>query len=605
MKLLTQKKFYLLAMICAIIAIMVRFLITLFDFSGPAILQEIELSELNSYYLQKAPGYFSLNPEIKKERIYLLPEQFFPVYTTDFLSPKRHNYEQSLLQFNFANFIATQNAHDLREAKINFTKKLKFIPLQFQFERPYHYFASWGTLFHPPLQMPSLPLEQVDSLWKKRPLFSSRKFSTPLFQNRLDQITRSELTSGNKLTLLANGDSLSPILNLINTSTQFLFIQMLVIDCNGPSAQSVIQAISQKAQESIDVRIMVDDLYSHLTPRCLDQLQASGAKVIRIQNSNGRFHPAQHSSLFLNDKSHLIIGSQAIFWGFFQSTGTNFLDRDLSLNLHGPATTDALGEFLFVWNRHYQEMPLRDYHALYEQRRRQEIEQGMRGSDNYNSWLATDSPQGLCRFAAQRPKGEKRDLEILWAEYVAASNDSIDLSNVKFLFSNDTSSNTFKYITLLKQKAANNVRIDLFANGIDGGNGELTIELNRLTEDILLKEKKGISSWIDNLLLAFYQKQKKNAALKHAKINFEQFKRILQGPNMAAWANFNFTHHKAWGFDKNAFAVTSQLFGEESFNQFYDAGVLCFDDSTQIEFEKMRSVDIANSIPYLEETLKD
>ena len=587
------------------------------EFAGTA----SSLQDIASYYesVSKETIARSSGHEAS-ETLYLKDRDNYSVYDSKSALQSEIVRTQSLLKFDIDKFIKYQDADDLRTAKIKYISDLKFDNGNFQYTRAYRHLSSWGTLFHPPSQQLDTSISKVDSAWSNRLPFSSTQYSQPSFQQKLDRITTSALTSGNRLTILENGQTLGPVLKLIEESSLYLFIQMLAIDCKGSSAKKITDKLIAKAKSGVDVRMLIDKLYSNLSSSCIHDLKKGGVIIVTV-GGDKMLKPAQHSSVYLNDKSHMIIGAQSLFWGFYESTGTNFLDRDTSASVIGPATTDALGEFLYIWEHHRapeqrgmtvddRDQPI-DYEKVYKKLLKRELSQGVRGASNYNMWLNSNRPKELCRFVAQRPQGAKRDLQIALKEHALVAKKSISGSSVKYLYSEEEKLGAREIIEILQNRAKHNVRVDLFGNGFDGGNGELTIEFERLLSESQKRKYQltkqnlgGLRLMKENFIIGLLQHFAKKAKQKHARINFEQYKRILSVPNLTVWTNFNFTHHKTWEFDKNVFAITSLLISDESYDNYYDSGIICMDAKAQKSFEKGRALDIINSVPYTSISLK-
>lgn len=580
----------------------------------------ISFFDLEKYYQAHSKEFIVANNFDEKLKFSIHAKQFGDIFSNDPIYPKDHYQNQNYFQFKLEKFIKSEQKETLREAKISYVKKLKFVKEDRQYKRPFHYLESWGSLFHPPIEKIKLMPRLVDPLWDYVNNFDDSLFSTSDFQINLDRLSETQLTSNNTIKYLGNGDSLLPLLDIIKVSEKFLFIQMLGFDCYGTSVNKIITELESRVLANVDVRLLVDKLYSNLFGECIASLKAKGIEVIEVANHLSKLKPSMHSSIVLNDKLEMMIGAQSVYYGFYESSGQNFLDRDDSLYVKGAATTDALKEFLTIWEQHRTDKNRSlkgqigknkfDYKNFISNQILLEDNRGDRGQSHYNDWFKQEKFRGLCRFVAQNPLTNKSDIKTSLMEYSKSANKSIGLGSVKFFFplQENKKSTAQEFITLFHKKALNdNISVDFFGNGIDGGNGELTMEINRWLElwwnrILTYKDSSGISNWFkekfSQLLYNILFKLKDSIDLKQSGINFLQYEKMANVKNTTVWTNFNFSHHKSWSFDRNVFAISSLLFSDDSFESFYDAGVICMDHNENLEFQKARALDIANSIPY-------
>lgn len=489
---------------------------------------------------------------------------------------------------------------DLRNAKIRHALKTDWDWDGYRYRWPGVFLNSWGALFHPPTLLEESHEDSHYDVryWQKKK--TGEQFS-PDFQKRLDRLTDSQLLRVEKIELLQDKAFFAGLSRLIDNSQKFLFINMLAGDCQRQSEKEIFTKIRQKAKSGTRVWLAIDGLFSYLSRSCYESLKKEGIQVTYLRDHWWSVRPLMHSSFYVNDQDELVLGSQNIYWGFLESTGINQMDRDLSLYVQGAVATEAVKESMAVWFRGSPPaMSLEagdQIIAWLKEKKKEELAQGYRGPSHYEQWFEEDRFETACRFVAQRPQGEKRDLEIALREHLRASKNSVSISSVKFLVAPGDNKIVSEFLSLMKQK---NLSVDFFGNGVDGGNGELTIEVNDWIRQIDQGGTDGLSWW-KRLKRTFLVQMSRNAYKNHADINFENYRLLLENPNLQIWLHSNFVHHKVWEFDHHAFAVTSALFADRTFNEFYDSGLICYKSGL---ISRARSFDLLNSVPITAESVR-
>ncbi|HVE65534.1 MAG TPA: phospholipase D-like domain-containing protein [Thermoanaerobaculia bacterium] len=97
------------------------------------------------------------------------------------------------------------------------------------------------------------------------------------FRRSLD-VLGTEMVPHNKATLLQNGDQFFPaMLQAIRDARRSVNMEMFIFD-DGEIAGEFARALSEKAREGVEVRLLIDDYGSHLGA-LEDQMKAAGVKV--------------------------------------------------------------------------------------------------------------------------------------------------------------------------------------------------------------------------------------------------------------------------------------------------------------------------------------
>ncbi len=413
------------------------------------------------------------------------------------------------------------------------------------------------------------------------PDFKEKIISAPssTLTRKLDELTTSEMTLNSNVRLFQNGDALAAMKSLVENSKKYLFVSMLSVICDD-STEDLLQSMEQKAKTGVDVRLTVNRQYSILSWSCLNRLKKSGIDVLK--NST-------HSSYLINDQDEVMIGSESFSRMFFKSNGHNGLDRDLMLGIQGPVATDVLKNFLSIWDRDRSSenrdiLPgIREYNDKITH----EIRSGARGQRNYQKWLASDSPRGLCRFADQKPDRSSTGISKLLEAL-------IQNSKKRIFFSGVTIQNN-PLLVPLHEAARRGVVVDFFGNGWIGGNGELTMFLDELIQEQKEKGNLRVAQLLDWLKIRDMDQQ--------ASKRLQSYKELLVSPRITVWQYSGFVHYKAWSFDHLGVWVGSANPTPASFENFDESGVLCIDSKLSENFAQQVSADLANSSPLQPETM--
>ncbi|MCB0420631.1 MAG: phosphatidylserine/phosphatidylglycerophosphate/cardiolipin synthase family protein [Bdellovibrionales bacterium] len=493
----------------------------------------------------------------------------------------------------------SDQGQDFRESKLHYVEQMAQELSEFSYEDIFFKNLSWNGLFHPPLPLGALPKSVAID---RRYLGASDNLDNfgPSLQNKVDALTESELVSGIEIELVQDGQSFQKMRTLILNAERFLFVNMLAAGCKKDSDGHLFELLREKAKSGTQVWFVVDGLFSLLSASCFKELEQSGVAVFYLRNSWFSLRPLMHSSFLVNDKKELLIGSQNIYWGFLDSNGINNMDRDVSLYLKGAVATDAIHESLHLWGERPESSMSRSLVSKYlhwiQGEKMKEIGSRLRGNSNYQQWFSDSKFQDSCRFVAQRPKGEKRDLELTLIEHVRATQKQLSISSVKFVLSDDPKSVVGKFLKLFSDR---NLEVEFFGNGVRGGNGELTMELNDWVQDLTRRQE--TLSWWENIKLKLLSRWSEESYKKQWSKNKASYRQILDHWDVKIWLHYNFTHHKTWEFDHSAYIFTSALFSDRTFNDFYFAGVICYRRGIM---DRVRAFDLANSIPLTRSTFR-
>ncbi|MBI3554678.1 MAG: phosphatidylserine/phosphatidylglycerophosphate/cardiolipin synthase family protein [Deltaproteobacteria bacterium] len=472
--------------------------------------------------------------------------------------------EQRLFETDVREFTRRQGEHSLRDAQLRYFSLQEYDRNEYRYRKEAPVFKSWGPL-------PYAPIRALPPAAAAAP-FARNFLASVAYQEQLDELTHTELTSNEEVQLYQNGLAAPVMKALVQRSKKFLFINMLAVACDA-ATEELLAAVEAKARAGVDVRLVVHSNYALLSIPCLKRLKWAKVSIVKAMT---------HSSYLVNDQGEVLIGSESIARMFFNSTGYNFLDRDLMLRIKGPIATDVIQNFLQVWddNRAGGDPEVTQYIQAYKMNLALEASRGLRGAQNYGKWLS-GAPRALCRFAAQRPGGRFTALSDILLSLVRKSKERITASAVTL--------GRIPLTLALREAAAAGTQVDFLGNGWDGGNGELTMALDEAIQDRLSGGNLGFAKILNWLRASDMRTQARN--------RFYSYQDYAGEPHMRIWNYFNFVHYKAWSFDHYGVWVGSANPTEQAFANFNESGVLCIDSRLAESFASQLSLDLANSVP--------
>lgn len=575
--------------------------------------QTMDVDALKSYYADQLgglirPAELDLSKSIQTyffepTRLSYADMKFDPkpkfgmIEPTRFLDPEA---SQDLFALDVDAFVAGSGEADFAEAKRKFHSALKFDEESLFHERPYLYLSDWNSLFHPPVKAMPLPvkryvseLEEIDFRSAESPFFTAD------FHRRVDEDTTSELTFGNELKYLANGDAYVEKMRLIREARSSIFVAVMSVVCDRTGIPMVEELIRRK-REGVDVRIVLEGAYQKTAFRgCLNRMKKGGLNVVLSDDliRGGKVFALMHNKFWIRDLEEAIIGGQNIFDKQNSSTGFNQRHRDGDVLVKGPAVTTAVGEFIGIWNEQKKRKngSTERYAREYSRRMAEERAAGLRGSEHYETILSDPDTRmkGVCRVVTQGPQNDRHRLARALFHYVSAARKHAVLTTPDVHYKTPGEEGfrpTDALFESLRAGARNGLKVDIVSDGMDGGAGELSMTLREhlgraLDKDVPLKEK----MWIGT---------KKQADQFYAKSNLEMMKPLAQIPGIRAWMHFQYIHAKHMLIDQIASVIGS--FNLEQFSDSnQETSILCQDENLSKQLAPVLARDIVNSTPLI------
>ncbi|MBA2405862.1 MAG: phosphatidylserine/phosphatidylglycerophosphate/cardiolipin synthase family protein [Bdellovibrionales bacterium] len=538
------------------------------------------------------------------------------------LLPLAPETAQDLFNFDIDAYMAAHPGEDFVSAKKNHFKKLAFDKETQRFDRDYLHMSDWKSLIHPPVKNLN---GNLDRFFKdKHEIPANSKMLTTEFNLELDKASGSELTSGNKLKLLVNGASFKEKMRQVKAAKKSILVGVMSF-ASDPSSFELIDALIAKKKEGLDVQIMLEKLWtSAFFRKTLNKINAGGIKLMmandmyRINNSKkGLFH----NKIWIFDSETAIVGGQNIVNSSNNSSGFNHWNKDTDVKIEGPMVTDIIREYNVLKRRYDDRLfdrkdkqfnlntghSAEHYDAIVAEREKSEKAQGLRGQENYDKWFANPetATNGACRFVIQGPQKDKNAISKAYVKVIDAAQDHIYFvsQHIEYdltLPEGQASWETEIYKSIFKS-GDKGVKIDLIANGIDGGFAEIGQNIaagkksegraRRLEKKFARQEKRGEEPG------TFMARLSTKLGLKSTKKFGIFLDQAEQEDNFTAWMHFQYVHSKTMLIDNIMASVGSFNFEPYSAEKSHESTVLCYDQHLAQELKADNVRDIVNSTP--------
>ncbi len=458
----------------------------------------------------------------------------------------------------------------------------------------------WTGLDHPPVFELERPVSDYHPKLGGPLPTADHAFYSEAFQSRLDRITETELTLGNRVDLIENHDSYEKKLDLIRRAKTRLWVTSMVFYCDESSSE-LLDAMAERAHAGVDVRIIVEGLYGKTVYRsCMAKIKRLGIKLLPLTESVTRAALAKitHSKFWIRDGEEAIIGGQNILADENLSTGFNDRYRDTDAWIHaGPTITDLEGAFIKIWIQHRRDLDRAMDTAARENRlqRTEEVNRGVRGPKVLERLRDPAlRSQGLCRVLSQLPGGKAHSIETALAEYLGKTSELAIITTPRMYFDSTTDLRTVPagpiFLELIDAARRRGVRVDLLTNGSEGMGGATTSPFRAKAAEARDRgdtEKEAF--WLN---FADRLGRANSASSFRAADDFAS-----QSDNIHVWNYFRYSHQKVHYFDRRLVGIGSFNLDRHSSRGNRETELFCFDDSLALQVEKMLTRDLVNSIP--------
>lgn len=540
----------------------------------------------------KATDNIEFNVNIKKRKAY--PTIVINPHTVSsffVLDPKVYNL--------FA------GAPDFVTAKQKVYKAKAFDKKKLKYYSNFIHLEDWKSLNHPPVQ----ELGEDLTIWDKAyaPIDYTQKESvyyTEEFQKRVDAVSNTELTFGNKIQLLENGESYRRKLVELDKAKSSVLMAVMSFFCD-ESSRVLEDKLIERVKAGINVKLMVEKVWTKIAmKKCLNRMIKGGVDVVLANDllKKDEEQALFHDKFMVIDNEKVIMGGANIMASDNISTGTNHMNRDNDVFIEGPIASDATLSFAELWKKYAKEGN-GDITSLEKQAQDQkqlDIENQIRGPGVYSLKLNDKSTrsQGTCRFMNQSPDTDKNKLSKVFIEHIQSAETHMSMTNGNTFYfdlpehkDKERARDTWnkKLYRSIFNSVERGVKLDIIGNGIDGGYGEASNMFKRM----YLKNRYKVNPFprtIYSFLADFMDK----AA---AKTNQPYLEELAQKKNIRAWTHFQYMHSKKMQFDRLVTVVSSYNLDEWSADKSHESAVVCMDDGLNKQMERSFLMDLVNSQP--------
>jgi phosphatidylserine/phosphatidylglycerophosphate/cardiolipin synthase-like enzyme len=564
--------------------------------------KEVTLNELNRYYTENTNGLINYNLQHSNDSLSSIIFVQDPYHKRRILPTTNIRLEdyQGLFVLDSEQFVKQSGSEDFLGAVYSFYNQRSFDQQNEIYDRPYRYLSCWGNLFYPPIKKLDQKISFYHSQFSED--FDPKKVESiyfdPEFQKQLDLETQTDLTYGNELRALFNGEESYPEkLRLTSGAKSILYIAVMSIVADETGRELVKNIVNAK-HAGVDVRLITEGFYTFsISNFCMGILEREGIPVVRVDDKSlEKLDRMFHNKIWIRDGEEAIMGGMNVLNYQNKSNGFNFLNRDTDILVQGPAVTDLLKSFIKLWKKYDKEnRGIELGETILAKRIEEEQFDGVRGSDNYARWLRDPETRmkGICRTAVQGNNAEPQNIATLLIRYLESAENSFYMTSPEIEF--DLDSNVPKRIDRLAGLMREKVRKKKFylayiTNGTDGGLGETNAFMrSRIKDSQLMAE----TFWEDMLIPMIDND------------NREVNKRVRQAisPLIEAGMNgfqyFNYIHAKVFYFDRLLVGIGSWNFDSFSADNNQESAIFCLDEKLRKQIEEHMVLDMINSVPII------
>ncbi len=363
--------------------------------------------------------------------------------------------------------------------------------------------------------------------------------------------------------LLENAATLAPMRDVIRGAQKFLYLNFLVIACDAVT-EPLIQDLTAAVKRNVRVRVAVNQNYAWLVRPCLARLENAGIEVQKTRT---------HQSYLVNDRRDLLFGSQSVAWMFFETESGSIANHDWMAKFHGPIATEAARSFLATWMDTSDAGDLRrkfgDELAWIEKQRAEDAVMGGFGDSRARTDAGTSRSTETCAWLNQNFERGEATLFATMRTLIERAQKSITWTGVQVSAQGSEAKSLTEQLALASLRG---VAVQFIGNGKAGGNGEMTMELDRL-----LRKNKGI--WYKEIWNSGFHWLKEWDVRRVWTQHQENYRALLKDNSIRIATYPDFIHGKAWGIDGEWAIITSanidgKSFGAEA-SRFIDSGIVC------------------------------
>ncbi|MCC7440582.1 MAG: phosphatidylserine/phosphatidylglycerophosphate/cardiolipin synthase family protein [Bdellovibrionales bacterium] len=573
----------------------------------------IDLNELARYYAEQSGGLVPLAPGAHGRGGHLRftwDERKRPKRIRT-VQPLDYHLNQGLFGFDEERFLRAEGAADLVDAHWSWYSRKDFNLSTQHHDQDYYYLEGWEHLFHPPVKEMTLPKERYfKEFTPEVPHLANwadgHEYFSPEFQKNIDRLTGTQLTYGNRLTMLPNSQAYAAKMDLVKRARRSLYVGVMFWACDATSS-ALRDELVKKMREGVEVRLVTERFYREfLGRRCIDRIEQLGIPVLVIGDSfnSETSTSAYHQKFWIRDGEEVILGGMNILDYENEASGFNGMNRDTDVRVVGPSAKDAQASFMRMWKRYSTAQAQRDWAD--ERLRETEAEQaaeaarGVRGQANYATWLGSPETRmnGICRTNFQGTMARVEPIAPVVEEHLRAARKLTVFSTPDITFSLDDPANAehldsriARIMRLLTERnSSTDPVLRMLTNGEAGGAGEVSIWMQYRT----MEAQQHGSAFAEQFMRQWKTVVSRRAAAGNRKHSTEV---MHQNPQFRAYTHMNYVHEKVFLFDRIASFISSWNLDLNSADINHEVSVTCLDESLRQQLEHELALDLANAVP--------
>ncbi|EPZ51900.1 PLD-like domain protein [Bacteriovorax sp. BAL6_X] len=524
-------------------------------------------------------------------------------------------------QTNYKAYINEYSGTTFNEAKINYYSQFNFSNEMRHHLVDEYPLKEWGFLNHSPIRKKLNNLSLFSKDYNKIDYNNLvHPYFTIDFQNRMDEVSKSQLSFGNKIKVLENSHSYKKKIDLIQNAKSEILMSSLSFVCDS-SVKTLINELIKAHHRDVKVYVMDDKMMSKALGHneCPNKLKKNGVQIIRANdfwNHNGR--TVYHHKKLVVDGKIAIIGGQNQLNADNLSQDTDFKNKDIDVLIEGPIVTDIAIGFLKDWQYFRKKIFLVNRADLsselnyYKARLKWEKDNNLRGQDHYHEVLKNKETRmkGVCRFIQQSPYEHQTNIG---DAYLLALNNIDKYLGIMDPIRSDTyyksvlkdaplieKFDTFKVFNKLHNKIKDlqerGVSLDFITTGTDMTGNEIIDINNEEIKKLILNKK--IS---DKALIKKIKKRLKSIKKWNDYFGEAHFENLINDysafNNTRVWLHISFLHSKVFYFDRILASIGSYNFQHNATDHSYENTLLCLDKELNKELDEVFIRDMANSVP--------
>lgn len=556
--------------------------------ANPGPILDIDMDVMTSTTMENIEFFVNLKRKKAFPTIVLNPHTVSGLFILD---PKTYNL--------------VADAPDFVTAKQKIYSVKGFDPKKVRYDFNMVHLEDWRSLNHPPV----LDLGEDLTVWDQAytPIDYPQKesvFYTEDFQKRIDEVSNTELTFGNKIELLENGLSYQRKIVEVGKAKSSILMAVMSFFCDD-SSKVLEDKLIEKVNEGVDVKLIIEKVWTKLAMnKCLKRMIKGGIDVALADDllKKGEDQALFHDKFMVIDNERVIMGGSNVMASDNISTGTNHMNRDNDVFIEGPIASDATLSFVELWRKFAKEKnkDISVHEKLAQEQKKREVELNIRGPGVYAQKLNDKSERslGTCRFMNQSPTTDKNKLAKVFIEYIQSAEGHMSMTNGNTFYfdlpehkEKERARDTWnkKLYRSIFSSVERGVKLDIIGNGIDGGYGEASNMFKRM----YLKNRYRVNP-IPRTIASFLADFMDKTA---AKTNQPFLEELAKKKNIRAWTHFQYMHSKKMIFDRVVSVVSSFNLDEWSADKSHESAVVCMDDSLNKQMERSFLRDMVNSEP--------